>query len=115
MGSLKNELDIEFSHCSYDQYQYKNGDVVYCDPPYKGTGKYVYDKFDHDGFYEWVRTRDYPIWFSEYSAPSDFVSMFSIRKMKIMGGGRTAHNKAIEHLFIHEKFSKIFSQNTPSF
>ena len=68
---------IFFTNLDYRNYEYKEGDVVYCDPPYKGTGGYDNNTFDHDAFYEWVRTMDYPVYFSEYSAPDDFVSIFN--------------------------------------
>ena len=68
---------IFFTNFDYRNYEYKEGDVVYCDPPYKGTGGYANNTFDHDAFYEWVRSRDYPVYFSEYSAQDDFVSIFN--------------------------------------
>ena len=71
------DQNITFTSMDYRNYEYKDGDVVYCDPPYKGTGCYANNTFDHDAFYEWVRTRDYKVYFSEYSAPDDFVSIFN--------------------------------------
>ena len=110
MSIQQTDQSITFTSMDYRNYEYKEGDVVYCDPPYKGTGKYYYDRFDHDAFYEWVRTRDYPVYFSEYSAPDDFVSVFNTNIIKLMSGGKSSHNKATEHLFIHKKFLKIFSK-----
>lgn len=101
---------IFFTNFYYKNYEYKDGDVVYCDPPYNGTGGYANNTFDHDAFYEWVRTRDYPIYFSEYSAPDDFVSVFNTNITKMMKGGKSAHNKATEHLFIHKKFFEKLSK-----
>ena len=68
---------IFFTNFDYRNYEHKEGDVVYCDPPYKGTGDYDNNTFDHDAFYEWVRSMDYPVYFSEYSAPDDFVGIFN--------------------------------------
>ena len=101
---------ITFTSMDYRNYEYKEGDVVYCDPPYKGVQKYNEATFDHNAFYEWVRTRDYPVYFSEYSAPDDFVSVFNTNITKLLSGGKSSHNKATEHLFIHKKFLKISSK-----
>ena len=80
--------------------------MVYCDPPYKGTGKYDGKDFDHDAFYEWARTRYYPVYFSEYNTPDDFVCVWSKPICKTFAGGKSAHNKAIEKLFIHKRFAQ---------
>ena len=103
------DQSITFTSMDYRNYEHKEGDVVYCDPPYKGTRKYNGTTFDHDAFYEWVRTRDYKVYFSEYSAPDDFVSVFNTNVQQLMSGGNSSHNKATEHLFIHKKFFKKLS------
>ena len=73
---------VEFAQMDYTDYEFIEGDVVYCDPPYRGTGNYRHtkEKFDHDKFWEWVRTRDFPVYVSEYGAPDDFVSIFEKRR-----------------------------------
>ena len=103
------DQSITFTSMDYRNYEHKEGDVVYCDPPYKGTRKYNGTTFDHDAFYEWVRTRDYKVYFSEYSAPDDFVSVFNTNVQQLMSGGNSSHNKATEHLFIHKKFFEKLS------
>lgn len=67
---------IECTEKDYKGYEHREGDVVYCDPPYKGVGGYDNNDFNNDEFYEWVRTREYPIYFSEYNAPEDFMPVF---------------------------------------
>ena len=104
------DQSITFTSMDYRNYEHKEGDVVYCDPPYKGVQKYNEATFDHNAFYEWVRTRDYPVYFSEYSAPDDFVSVFNTNIIKLMSGGKSSHNKATEHLFIHKKFFEKLSK-----
>lgn len=73
---------VEFANMDYKDYEFKEGDVVYCDPPYRKTRYYAHTKetFDHDQFWDWVRTRDYPIYVSEYNAPDDFVSIFEKKR-----------------------------------
>lgn len=47
----------QFFHRSYEQTPVEYGDVVYCDPPYKGTttGWPGTEPFNHDQFWEWVK------------------------------------------------------------
>ena len=108
---VPNKDAIEFTEKDYRDYQHEEGDVVYCDPPYYGF--YSYDgtePFDHEAFYDWLRTRDYPVYFSEYTAPEDFVSIWEKDILRLFSGavgsvGRKARRKkATEHLFIHRKW-----------
>lgn len=75
------------SHC-YQEYEYKQGDVVYCDIPYEGTKKYVGNEFNHKEFYEWARSRPYEVYFSSYDiGDKDFhVIMEKPRKSTMQGG-----------------------------
>lgn len=102
----KSHLPITIASKSYEDYEFRNGDVVYCDPPYQGTGASYNNGFDNDKFWEWVRTRNYPVYVSEYNAPEDFVSIWSKKKRKLGAGGLSGYtgNEAIEHLYIHRKF-----------
>jgi DNA adenine methylase len=103
---LSTEQQIEFASFDYRDYEHEEGDVVYCDPPYAGTGKYDKRDFDHEAFYDWVRTRDFPVYFSEYNAPDDFACVWEKGVPKKMAGGKTAKQKATEHLFIHSKWKE---------
>ena len=50
--------------------------VVYCDPPYRGTGDYHKAKhFNHERFYEWALSQTVPVFVSEYAMPEDFVEV----------------------------------------
>lgn len=104
----KSHLPITATSMSYEDYEFREGDVVYCDPPYQGTGAEYNTDFDHDGFWEWVRTRNYPVYVSEYNAPEDFVSIWSKKKRRMACGGKSGYkgNEATEHLYIHQKFVK---------
>ena len=57
---------LELVAGSYLNYIYKDGDVVYCDPPYEDTAKYTKDGFNHKEFYDWVASRPYRVYFSSY-------------------------------------------------
>lgn len=63
---------ITMTNKSYRYYDYQDGDIVYCDIPYKGTKDYCISKFNHEQFYVWALSRDYQVYFSEYDAPTDF-------------------------------------------
>ena len=98
---------VEFSQMDYHDYEHKEGDVVYCDPPYKNTDNRYGMRFDTDRFWEWVRTRDYPVYVSEYKAPDDFVSIWSKKRGGIQAAlGRAKNTTHIEHLFLHNTFLK---------
>lgn len=94
---------ITATSSDYRNYAHNEGDVVYCDPPYANTDAYNNGDFDSVAFWEWVRTRDYPVYVSEYHAPEDFVSIWSREKRSLLSStGLTAPK--IEHLFLNKKW-----------
>ena len=78
---------LEIKCGSYTDYEYRDGDIVYCDPPYEGTAKYS-GGFDHKEFYEWVASRPYQVWFSSYQNISDkrFKMVWAKGKVNLMAG-----------------------------
>jgi site-specific DNA-adenine methylase len=64
---------LEFSYLSYEQYEYRDGDVVYCDIPYKGTycKQYKDTGFDHAVFWEWAKSQSFDVFVSERVIPDD--------------------------------------------
>ena len=103
LESIVQQDIIETSSISYADYEYRDGDVVYCDPPYDGTGGYGIE-FDTDAFWDWCRTRDYLVYVSEYQAPSDFVSVWSKEK-RVLLNRESLTAPRIEHLFVHKRFA----------
>ena len=101
------DMLIETYNISYADYEYRDGDVVYCDPPYKNTQEYGI-QFDGDAFWEWARTRNYPVYVSEYQAPEDFVSIWSKEK-RVLLSSESLTAPRVEHLFVH----KMFANATP--
>lgn len=72
---------------SYLNYEYQDGDIVYCDPPYEGTAKYSKDGFDYKRFYDWVMSRPYQIWFSSYQiSDKRFKMVWAKGKTNLMAG-----------------------------
>ena len=97
------DMLIETSNISYADYAYRDGDVVYCDPPYKNTNDYGI-RFDSDAFWEWARTRSYPVYVSEYQAPEDFVSIWNKEKCVLLNRDSLTAPRT-EHLFVHKRFA----------
>lgn len=97
------DMFIETSNISYADYAYRDGDVVYCDPPYKNTRDYGI-RFDSDAFWGWARTRDFPVYVSEYQAPEDFISIWSKEKRSILNSESPTAPRT-EHIFVHKKFA----------
>ena len=97
---------IDYTEKDYKDYEHREGDVVYCDPPYKGVWRYHGKEFNHDEFYEWVRTREYPVYFSEYEAPEDFVEVF-IKDVAMRGaqGQMRTGQRRVEKLYIQRRFA----------
>ena len=95
---------IEITAKSYCEYEYRDGDVVYCDPPYDGQEPYPHaPSFDSTSFWEWVRTRPYPVYVSESKEPEDFVKIWSKERPTILSGNGTS-GKREEALFIHGRW-----------
>jgi DNA adenine methylase len=95
-----------FVRCSsYESIETPENSIIYCDPPYEGTTKYK-DDFNHSDFWEWCRDKvkeGHKVFISEYSAPDDFVSVWSQEvKSSLSANGKLGGNKkSIEKLFIH--------------
>lgn len=100
---VQQDSKIETSSISYADYEYRDGDVVYCDPPYKNTHGYGIE-FNTDAFWEWARTREYPVYVSEYQAPEDFVSIWSKEK-RVLLNRESLTAPRTEHLFVHKRFA----------
>ena len=102
LQSLEKEALIVMSTDDYRNYVYQDGDVVYCDPPYEGTSGYGRE-FDHEAFWQWCRTRDFPVYVSEYRAPEDFISIWCKEKRRLFNSSGLSEN-TVEHLFLHKKW-----------
>ena len=78
---------LQINNGSYLDYQYQDGDVVYCDPPYEGTGGYG-TAFDHKQFYDWAASRPYQVFFSSYQITDNrFKIIWQTPKQSLMNSG----------------------------
>lgn len=76
--------------------------VIYCDPPYQDTTKYVTGGFEYDVFWQWVRdtSKNNFVFVSEYNAPEDFKCIWSKKvttSLKVH-----EHEDRIEKLFTYD-------------
>ena len=106
LQQLEQLEQLEINCGSYLDYEYQDGDVVYCDPPYEGTEGYNQTKFNHKEFYDWVATRPYQVFFSSYEiSDKRFSRIWQKEKQNIMNGGSGQFtvteyiytNKTIQH------------------
>ena len=97
------ESNLQIFSLDYQSVEIPHDSVVYCDIPYRGTKEYKDGGFDYLRFYDWLRTRDFPVYISEYAMPDDFFSVWSRDKVSTCG----THNnrKTMEHLFVHKRFA----------
>ena len=92
---------LEVKQGSYLDYVYKEGDIVYCDPPYEGTRNYDKTDFNHAEFYDWVASRPYKVYFSSYEiSDKRFYKVWSEKKRKLMCGA--CSDKITEYLYCNQ-------------
>ncbi len=76
LSGLKTD-NLQMTCMNYLDYEYQDGDVVYCDIPYQNgyenrigqkyrTEKNYQTPFNHGEFYQWAISRPYPVYFSSY-------------------------------------------------
>lgn len=92
----------------YQKVPIPEGAVVYCDPPYKGTEKYLVD-FDHEAFYHWALTRDYPVFISEYAMPDEFTPIAI--KQKTCSMNDSATNIVAEKIFVQRRYADKYKRD----
>lgn len=88
-GKSVPDCPIMYSRNDYRSLDIPDGAVIYCDPPYYGTGGYGMD-FDHTAFWEWCRqmsNKGHDVYVSEYSAPDDFECVASKNLRTFMSSG----------------------------
>lgn len=96
-------LTIESRRGDYRDLELKPGDVLYCDPPYKGTAGYNGGGFDHEAFYTWAEARaeeGFKVYISEYDMPADRFLCVWCKNVasRIAANGKS--NTAAERLYI---------------
>lgn len=100
LKKMDNMKKVKFlASASYDSFHPK-GQLIYCDPPYKGNklnSKYFHN-FDHDYFWQTMRewSKDNTVIISESSAPDDFECIWESHSNC---NTRYSNKKYVEKLF----------------
>ena len=73
-----NKVKLDLTNNSYLDYEYQDGDVVYCDIPYYQTSCSQYERssFNHEEFWDWARSRPFDVYVSERIVPDDAKIVF---------------------------------------
>ena len=59
-SDLLNDNNVEFNHCSFDEYNNTNkNDFFYLDPPYNATKGMYFGNFDTNGFFNWINNNEF--------------------------------------------------------
>ena len=102
--------NLQVSCGSYADYEYQEGDIVYCDPPYENTSHEGYSGlkkesgFDSKEFYDWVYSRPFQVFFSSYEISDDrFYELDCIEKANLNTAGGSL-KKSIERLYSNKPF-----------
>ena len=109
---------IILSTGSYDEIDYPENSIIYCDIPYKDTKQYSTSKgFNHESFWEWVRKmtlKGHKVFVSEYNAPEDFKCIWEKQVTNSMNNKKTY--KPTEKLFTYSfKHNKVAMNHLRTF
>lgn len=92
---------IKFESGNYNEIEYPENSIIYCDIPYKDTKQYATSKgFNHEKFWQWVRDMTiigHRVFVSEYNAPEDFECIWEKQVTNSMNNKKTY--KPTEKLF----------------
>lgn len=99
---------LEVSNISYEQYEHRDGDVVYCDVPYEVLGKEKCSdygvQFDSLAFYKWAKEQPYQIFFSSYEISDQTFHKKKIKAVASLIGANTNGQKVNEYLYSNRPF-----------
>ena len=94
---------LEVLNISYEDYEYQEGDVVYCDIPYEQIDKGKCDDygvdFDSKKFYSWAHSKDYQIFFSSYEISDDSFYKVKVKTIQSLIGANTNGKFVTEYLY----------------
>ena len=84
---------LEATNIDYREYEYQDGDVVYCDVPYERIGANKCDdygvSFDSLAFYDWAKSRPYQVFFSSYEISDETFYKKKIKSVQSLIGAKT--------------------------
>lgn len=100
---LEHLQHLEFSSIDYADFQAEKGDIIYCDPPYENTEKYI-KGVNHNSFFEFALSNKNAVFVSEYQDLSKygFIKVFEIEKRQLLNKNSET-KKNVEFLFWNGK------------
>lgn len=109
LQSLENVTPVRVdARCGdYRGIDVQQGDVLYCDPPYKGTRGYNGKSFDHEAFYAWALAQRVPVYISEYDMPADRFMCIWQKSRASRASAKGTEGTAVEKLFVPRSSAKI--------
>ena len=98
---------LEITNIDYRDYEFQNGDVVYCDIPYEQANKKSCNdygiKFNSIEFYEWVKKQPFQIFFSSYEISDNSFYKIKLKEISQIFGSSTNSQKTTEYLYSNFK------------
>lgn len=101
------EMDKEWVHdildvtsVSYDEVDIKPNSVIYADIPYRNTGTYDRQKFDHERFYDWASRQTQPLFISEYHMPEDRFVCIAEKNKRCCMAANSNSQMSVERIFV---------------
>lgn len=115
--SISNDIkylkaNVDFENMDYRQIILPDNSVIYCDPPYINTKKYItHQNFNTNEFWGYMRTisKNHLVIISELEAPDDFVSIWKKQKKRTLDVNKQNQFIVTEKLFIHkDTYNKLY-------
>lgn len=100
LKQASNIKDILIYNKNYDDFPIPPNSIIYCDPPYENTTKYI-NTIDYKQYWNWIRSlkeQGHVVFVSEYEAPEDFTCVWC-REVNSSLTKETGSKKAVERLF----------------
>jgi site-specific DNA-adenine methylase len=94
---------------SYNEIDIKENSIIYCDPPYKNTTKYISGKFNTEKFLDWCNNQKNPVFISEYDVSDKRFSVIaSFKKRSLLGDKK---EDGYEKVYVNEAGKKYLKLN----
>ena len=90
----------------YKDYEYQEGDIVYCDIPYEGTDCRFYKGFNNKEFYDWAISRPYQVFFSSYDISDSRFNIVWDKEKTISCGNNNKGGTRIERIYSNFPYKK---------
>jgi len=104
---------VEALQGDYRLVEIPDGATVYADPPYRGTpNSSRYGAFDFDAFDQWLAGVDFPVFVSEFDAPTGCVEVAQTERTTSMSA--TTTDMRTERIFVQERFADSVQVGEPT-